>query len=140
MLGEQLVSLFHVCGQPEAADATQGVTGKALHPVEGSLGQSPQPCRTLGAEPLPCSVVGHRPAPEGEATVPPARAGGDRARLVRANAQPTFREGERAGQTRDAAADDSHVDCSIQPGTAKRLGGLVNPVRLSHATIVVTLT
>jgi hypothetical protein len=59
---------------------------------------------------------------------------------VHAGAQPTFREGERARETGDAAADDGHVDRSIQPRTAKRLDRLVKPVRLSHATIVVTFT
>jgi hypothetical protein len=139
VLGAQLLYLLFVCGQPKTADAAQRVASEPLHPVERLLAQLPKHYRALRAERSLRSVVGHRPAPQGEASVPPTCAGGDRARLVQANSPSTLRERERAGEPRDTAPDNGHVNRPVQPDTAKRLGRLVEPIGLSHATIVVTL-
>ena len=78
-------------------------------PVEGALGEAPERLRRSRAEPLPRAVVRHRAAAQREAAVPPARARGDRARLVQAHAQPALGQRERTRAAGHAAADDDDV-------------------------------
>ena len=139
-LGSKLVSLLFVCGQPEAADTPERVAGELGHPIERELGQAPERSCTFRPEPGPGDVVVHGAATEGKAAVPPARAGGDRARLVQTNPFPGVGQRERAGTAGDASADDRDVDGTADAPPAKGLSRLVQPEGRLHAPIVDTVT
>jgi hypothetical protein len=55
-------------------------------------------------------LVRHRTAAQGEATIAPARAAGDLARLEQAHLHALLGECERAGAARHPPADDGDVD------------------------------
>jgi hypothetical protein len=113
-LGSELVSLLFVRGQPEAADTPERVAGELRHPIERELGRAPERGCTFRPEPGPGDVVVHGAATEGKTAVPPARAGGDRARLVQPNPLPGVGQRERAGTAGDASADDRDVDGTVE--------------------------
>ena len=122
VLGLELGPLGRIGRQPEASGAPEGVARQLLEPVEIALGPAPEPLGLLGSEVAPRLVVGRRAAAEREAAVAPARAAGDLARLVEANAPPRLREHERAGAAGHPAAHDRHVHRPRRPAREAREG------------------
>ena len=122
VLGSDLLPLFLVGGEAEAARPAQRVAGKPFHPVEGALGPLPEVARMLDAVRLAGDVIGRCAAPEREAAVPAARAFGDSALVVYAYAEPGLCEPERCGTAGYPGADDRHVDatgcCTCRRGGA----------------------
>src|SRR4051812_31819231 len=120
VLGLELGSLVRVCGQAQAAGPPEGVARQLGKPIEVVLRQPPERLGSVVPEFLPCDVVGWSATAESEASVTPARAACDFARLVDANAQPRLCEHTRARATGDAAAHDGHVDPSLASARRRR--------------------
>ncbi len=71
--------------------------------------------RPVVAELAPRLVVRHRCAAEREAAVAAARAAGDLARLVEADADAALGERQRTRAAGDAATDHGHLGASLEP-------------------------
>ena len=82
-----------------------------------------------GAELAPGVVVRHRGAAEREAAVAAARAAGDLARLVEADADAALGERERARAAGDTAADHGDLGAPCEPALPSGARGrLLEPV------------
>src|SRR5207237_9950657 len=137
VLRPDLLPLFEVARDPDAPDPPERVACERLHAVDVALRQQPERTGAVRPELQARDVIRHRAAPEGEAAVAPARAGGDLARLVDADAQARLSEHARTGAARDAAADHDDVGTPLDPPrrTRRRLLGEPEGVRhLSEST------
>ncbi len=61
VLGLEPGPLVPIAGQPQAADAPEGVAGEPLEPIEVALGQAPEAFGALRPEVAAGSVVGGSP-------------------------------------------------------------------------------
>ncbi len=86
MLLLELRTLLVVCGDAEAAGRTKGVTRLASKLLQLALGPAPERSRVLTADRVHHDRIRGRPATQREPPVPAARAAGDFARLVQADA------------------------------------------------------
>ena len=130
-LGAELVALV-LAREPQASRAPERVATKLAHPVDVRLGQPPVVSRPLVAQPLSRTVICHRAAAKRKPAVAAARAGGDLARLVQADAQALPRERQSAGAAGDAAAHDLDVCLARQGPRRERGSGLGEPERVGH--------
>jgi hypothetical protein len=128
-LSGELVTLLVVRRQSQAARPHEGVAGKLLEPVEGTLGLPPQPDRPLAADRLGRDVERGGSAAQREAAVPSTGAARDLAGLVQADLQPGFGETQRRRAAGYPAADDDDVRRPVELPLGDRRCRLVEPVR-----------
>src|SRR5712691_9851738 len=109
ILGANLDALLDVGGKTQTAGAPESIAGERLQADECGLGALPELACRLGTVGLARHVVPRRPTAKSEATVSPARALRNPARVVDADSQTSACERERAGAARYPCADDGDV-------------------------------
>jgi hypothetical protein len=138
VLAADLVPLLLVGRQAVAAGPRDRVAAERGHVVERPLGPVPQLACGVAAVGVARDVVARRATAEREAAVAAARAFGDPAGVVHADAEPALRERERRRAAGDAGADDRHVHPAVVGGRGARHGLVLEPVGIHDSSRTVS--
>ena len=125
-----LLALFRVGGETEAAGPAKRVACEIFHSVECALGPAPEVARLLDAVRLACDVIRGGAAAEREAAVAAACSFRDTALVVHAHAEARLGQPEGGRAAGDARTDDRDVDAAGVLHLPARRRLLFEPVRV----------
>ena len=125
----QLVALLLVGREAKASRRAQRVARERAERVELVLRPAPNGSSGVGADRIDENRVRRGATSQREATVPPARATRNLARVEQSHRHAGFGERECARAARDPSPDDSDVDLAVEDCRGQRIGRLGEPVR-----------